>query len=106
MLVARLRQRSADAGQPICLTPIDTIGQRRANEAQQRAQPLEAAARVVDGGGRLVAPGEARLSNVDLLEADATDAPGDGLGDLQSIDHGRNNSGGLQIAKFVTWFAA
>ena len=42
-------QQPADAGYAVGLAPIVALGQRGPDEAQQRAQALEAAARVVDG---------------------------------------------------------
>src|SRR6185503_8413044 len=83
----RSRQQLARACQTLRFPPVDGVGKPRTDQAQQRAQALQAAAGVMNGGGDVVLAAELGGGNVDLLEPNAAHALGNRLLQLEPIGH-------------------
>ncbi len=85
--IARSRQQLACTDKALRFPPVGGVGKPRTDQAQQRAQALQAAAGIVNSGGDVVLAAELGGGNVDLLEPDAAHALRNGLLQLEPIGH-------------------
>jgi hypothetical protein len=85
--VARASQQPAGTGDAFSLAPVGAVPERRADQANQGAQPFQAAAGVVNGAGHVVLAGELLLGHVDLLERNAARLLRERLLQFEPVSH-------------------